>query len=66
MPFANNVDTDQPALLHSLINGFVFHCLDSVISLVAIYKISRLSLASLAVQASLSLPCRTPLKKVFS
>ena len=41
-PYVNNKDADQPALLHSLISAFVVHCLDSVISILAISIISRL------------------------
>ena len=40
---------------HSLISTFVVRCLDSVMSLVAVTKISSLILASVAEQASLSL-----------
>ena len=39
----------------SLINAFDFRCLDSIISLDSIAEISRLELASVAVQASLCL-----------
>ena len=51
MPYANNKGADQPVQLHSLISVFVFCCLDSIIPLVSISKISNLYLASLAVQA---------------
>ena len=56
MPYANNKDADQPAHQHSLISAFVVRCLDSIIPLVSISKISSLYLASIAVQGGLSLP----------
>ena len=55
MLYANNKGADQPAHLHSLIRAFVVRCLDSIISLVSISKISSLYLASVAAQASLYL-----------
>ena len=42
MPYANNKGADQPAHPHSLISAFVIRCLDSIIPLVSISKISRL------------------------
>ena len=42
MPCANNKGTDQPAHPRSLISTFVVRCLDSVICIVAISKVSRL------------------------
>ena len=42
MPYANNKGADQPAHPRSLISAFVGHCLDSIISLVSIFEISRL------------------------
>ena len=53
--YANNKGTDQPAHPSSLISAFVVRCLDSIISLDSIAKISRLKLASVAVQAGLCL-----------
>ena len=50
LPYANNKGADQP-----LISAFVIHCLDSIISVVSICKISSLLLISVAEQASLSL-----------
>ena len=50
-----NKGTDQPAHPRSLISAFVVRCLDSVMSLVSVTKISSLMLASVAEQASLSL-----------
>ena len=43
------------AQISSLISAFVVRCLDSVMSLVSVTKISSLMLASIAEQASLSL-----------
>ena len=42
MPYANNKGTDQPVHPRSLISTFVVRCLDSVMPLVSISKISRL------------------------
>ena len=55
MPYANNKGADQPAHPRSLISTFVVRCLDSITPLLALSKISRLQLASEAVQAGLSL-----------
>ena len=52
--YANNKGADQPAYLRSLISAFVVRCLDSVMSLVSVTKISSPMLASVAEQASLS------------
>ena len=56
MPYGNNKGADQPAHPHSLISTFVIRCLDSIIALVSISKISSLYLPSVAAQASLHLP----------
>ena len=42
MSYANNKCADQPAHPHSLISVFVVRCLDSIITLDSIAKISRL------------------------
>ena len=42
MPYANNKGADQPAHPRSLNSAFMVHCLDSIISLVSISKISSL------------------------
>ena len=55
MSYANNKGADQPAHPRSLISAFVVRCLDSVMSLLSVTKISSLMLASVADQASLSL-----------
>ena len=54
MSYANNKGADQSAHPHSLISAFVVHCLDSVMSLVSVTKISNLMLASVAEQAGLT------------
>ena len=54
MSYANNKGADQPAHPRSLISAFIVRCLDSVMSLVSVTTISRLLLASVAEQASLS------------
>ena len=41
MPYVNNKGADQPAHSRSLISTFVVCCLDSMISVLAIPKISR-------------------------
>ena len=55
LSYANSKDTDQPAHPRSLISVFVIRCLDSIIPLVSISKISSLFLASLAAQTRSSL-----------
>ena len=55
MSYANNKGADQPARPRSLISAFVVRCLDSVMPLVSVTKISSLMLASVAAQAGLSL-----------
>ena len=42
MPYANNKDADQPAHPCSLISVFIVRCLDSIIPLVSMSKISSL------------------------
>ena len=41
MPYANNKGADQPARPRSLISTFVVRCLDSMICVLAISKVSR-------------------------
>ena len=48
MSYANNKGADQPSHLRSLISTFVFRCLDNVMSLVSVTKISSFMLASVA------------------
>ena len=55
MSNANNNGADQPAHPQSLISAFVVRCLDTVMSLVSVTKISSLMLSSVAEQACLSL-----------
>ena len=40
MLYANNKGADQPAHLRSLISAFVVRCLDSIIPILAISKVS--------------------------
>ena len=66
MSYANNKGTDQPAHPRSLISAFVVRCLDSVMSLVSVTKISSIMLASVAEQASSSLTwLETPEDRFF-
>ena len=41
MPYANNKGADQPAHPRSLINTFVVRCLDSMMCILAISKVSK-------------------------
>ena len=66
MSYANNIDTDQPAHPRSLISAFVVRCLDSVMSLVSVIKISSLVVASVDEQASLSLTLSETPEDTFS
>ena len=66
MSYANNKGADQPAHPRCLINAFVVRCLDSVMSLVSVTKISSLMLASVAEQASLSLTWSETPEDTFS
>ena len=65
MPYANNKGADEPAHPRSLISGFVVHCLDSIIPLVSLLEFSSLYLASVTVQAGLSLPWSQTPKSAF-
>ena len=53
--YANTKGAAQPAHPRSLISIFIVHYFDNKISLVSISEISSLCLASVAVQAGLSL-----------
>ena len=66
MSYANNKGAGQPAHLLSLISAVVVHCLDSVMSLVSVTKISSLMLASVAEQASLNLTWSETPEDTFS
>ena len=55
MPYANNKGADQPAHSCSLISTFVVRCLDSMLCILALCKVSRFLLVSVAEQAGLSL-----------
>ena len=66
MSYANNKGADQPAHLRSLISAFLVHCLDSVMYLVSVTKISNLMLASVAEQGGLSLTWSETPEDTFS
>ena len=66
LPYANNKGADQPAYLCSLIRAFIFHCLDSLVPLVSIPKISSFKLASVGEQAGLRLTWSQTPKTGFS
>ena len=55
MSYANNKGADQPAHPRSLISTFVVRFLDSMICILAILKVSRFYLASVAEQVSFNL-----------
>ena len=55
LPYVNNKGADQPAHPCSLISTSVIRCLDSVIPLGTISKISSLYVVCVAEEASLSL-----------
>ena len=50
MPYANNIGVDQPAHSCSLISTFVVHCLDSMICILDLSKVSRFYLISVKVE----------------
>ena len=64
MPCANNKGADQSAHPRSLISAFVVRCLDSLIPILAISKVSRL--ASVSDQGGLSLTCSQIPEDTFS
>ena len=66
MSYANNKGADQPAHPRSLISAFIIRCLDSVMSLVSVIKISSLMLTSVAEQARLSLTWSETPEDTFS
>ena len=66
MPYANYKCADHIASPPILISTFVLGCLNSTIPEFAIPKISRLQLASVPEQASLSLIWSQPHKDRFS
>ena len=55
MPYANNKGADQPGHPRSLISFFIVCCLDSMICILSISKVSSFYLASIAKQAGLNL-----------
>ena len=62
----NNKGADQPAHPRSLKSAFVIRCLDSIIPLVSISKISSLNLATVPAQAGLNLTWSANPKDRFS
>ena len=66
MPYANSKGADQPAHPRSLISTFVVRFLDSIISILTISIVSRIQLASVAEQASLSLTWSETPEDTFS
>ena len=66
MSYANNKGADQPVHPRSLISAFVVRCLDSVMSLVSVIKISSLMLVSVAELTGLSLTCSETPEDTFS
>ena len=66
MSYANNKCADQPAHSRNLISAFVVRCLDSVMSLLSVTKISSLMVASVAEQASLSMTWSETPEDTFS
>ena len=54
LPYANNKAADQPVHTHSLISAFVVRCLNSIIPVLAIAKMSRPQLVPSAEQAGLT------------
>ena len=65
MPYANNKGADQPAHPRSLISTFVVRCLDSMTCVLALSKVSRFYLVSVAEQAGLNLTGRKSPKTDF-
>ena len=66
LSYANNNGAVQPAHPRSLISAFIVRCLDSIMSLVSVTKISSLTLASVAEQSGLSLTLSETPEDTFS
>ena len=66
MPYANNKGADQPAYPRSLISTFAVRCLDSMICILALSKVSRFYLVSVSEQAGLNLTWSKILEDTFS
>ena len=64
-PYVNNKGADQPAHPRSLTSTFV-HYLDSMMCILAVPKVSRFYLASIAEQAGLNLTCSKISEVTFS
>ena len=65
MPYANNKGADEPAHPCSLVSTFVVHYFDSMICILAITKVSRFLLGSVADQAGLNLTWSKNHKNTF-
>ena len=66
MSYPNNKGAGQPAHPRDLSSAFAVRCLDSVMSLVSVTKISSLMLASVAEQAGSSLTWSETPEDTFS
>ena len=66
MPYANNKGADQPAYPRSLISTFIVRCLDSMICILALSKVSRFQQVSVAEQTGLNLTLSKILEDTFS
>ena len=66
MSYTNNKGANQPSHPGSLITIFIVLCLDSMIGILAISKVSRFWLASVAEQAGLNLTCSKIPEDTFS
>ena len=66
MSYGNNKGADQSAHPRSLVSAFVIRCLDNVMFLVSVTKISSLMLPFVAEQANLSLTLSETPEDTFS
>ena len=64
--YVNNKGTDKRAHPCSLISTFIGRCLDIMICILVLSKVSRFLLASVAEQAGLNLPCRKSRRHIFA
>ena len=66
MPYANKKGANQPAHPCNLISTIVIRCFDSMICILALSKVSRFQLVSVADQAGLNLTWLKIPKGTFS
>ena len=66
MLYTNNKGADQPAHPRSPISTLVIRCLDSIMGILALSKVSRSYLASVAEQAGLNLTWSNISEATFS